>query len=90
MNKAALGDGLVGVAKIISLAILASTLWSGCAQLKEAGRTIGHTARDVSRTIGHGARDVVHDIGDGIRDTTQSGSEEVKKAVKPGSTSTEY
>lgn len=90
MEKAVPGDALMAVRKIVLLAILASMLPSGCAQMKEAGRTIGHTARDVSRTIGHGARDVVHDIGDGIRDATQSGAEEVKKAGKPSSTSAEY
>ena len=62
----------------------------GCAQLKEAGRTIGHTTRDVTRSIGHGTRDVARDIGDGVRDATNSASEEVKKAVKPSGTSSEY
>jgi hypothetical protein len=72
-----------------------------CAQLKEAGRTIGHTtrdvttaighgARDVTKEIGHGTRDVVRDVGDGARDATNSASEEVKKVVKPSGSSSEY
>jgi hypothetical protein len=76
--------------RILTTLIVSSLLTAGCAQLKEAGRTIGHTTRDVTRTIGHGAREVVSDIGDGIRDTTKSGAEEVKKTVKPSSTPAEY
>jgi hypothetical protein len=76
--------------KILSMFALAGGVLIGCAQLKEAGRTIGHTTRDVTRAIGHGTREVVNDVGDGIRDTTNSASEEVKKAVKPSSSPSEY
>ena len=76
--------------KIVFVLTLAGGFLPGCAQIKEAGRTIGHTTRDVTREIGHGTREVVNDVGDGIRDTTKSASEEVKKAVKPGSAPTEY
>ena len=41
------------------LLLVAGGLVSGCAHIKEAGRTIGHTTRDVTREIGHGTRDVV-------------------------------
>jgi hypothetical protein len=76
--------------KTVFLALLAGVFLTGCAQLKETGRTIGHTTRDVAREIGHGTRELVHDVGDGVRDTTKSAAEEVKKAVKPGSTPSEY
>ena len=36
--------------------IIVGGIAAGCAQIKEAGRTIGHTTRDVTREIGHGAR----------------------------------
>lgn len=44
--------------KAIWLLCGAAGFVSGCAHIKEAGRTIGHTTRDVTREIGHGTRDV--------------------------------
>ena len=87
--------------KISFVLVLAVGFLSGCTQIKETGRTIGHTTRDVTREIGHGARDitreighgtrdVVRDIGDGTRDATRSATEEVKKVVKPSPPSSEY
>jgi hypothetical protein len=38
-----------------------------CAEIKEAGRSIGHTTRNVTRDIGHGSRDTVHILGDGTK-----------------------
>lgn len=43
-----------------------------CSEMKSAGRTIGHTTRDVTRTIGHTTRDVTKQIGHGTRDTVTS------------------
>ena len=97
-----MSDGMfMRATRIVSILALAGVLATGCAQIKEAGRTVGHTTRDVAREIGHGARnvtreighgtrDVVNDVGDGIRDTTKSASDEVKKTVKPGSSASEY
>jgi hypothetical protein len=73
----------------------------GCAPLKEAGRTIGHTtrdvtteighgARDVTREIGHGTRDAVRKVGEGARDATNTAADEVKKVVKPTPAQSEY
>lgn len=42
-----------------------------CAEIKQTGRTIGHTTRDVTREIGHGTRDAVKTIGHGARDATR-------------------
>lgn len=86
--------------KFILVPIIACGVY-GCVQIKETGRTIGHTTRDVTREIGHGARDVtreighgtrdfVRDVGEGTRDATRSAAEEVKKVVKPGPASSEY
>jgi len=36
---------------------------SGCAEIKDTGRTIGHGAKDVTTTIGHATRDTVKSIG---------------------------
>jgi hypothetical protein len=87
--------------KIVLVVILAGGFLPGCVQIKETGRTIGHTtrdvtkeighgARDITREIGHGTRDVVRDIGEGTRDATKSAAEEVKKVVKPAPASSEY
>jgi hypothetical protein len=89
------------VVKFVFVINLACGFLYGCAQIKEAGRTIGHTtrdvtteighgARDVTREIGHGTRDVVHKVGEGARDATNSAAEEVKKVVKPAPAGSEY
>jgi len=36
---------------------------SACAELKQTGKTIGHTTKNVTTTIGHGVRDTVKTIG---------------------------
>jgi hypothetical protein len=46
-------------------------LLGACAEIKQTGRIIGHTTRDVTREIGHGTRDVVKTIGHGTRDATR-------------------
>ena len=43
-----------------------------CSEMKSAGRTVGHTTRDVTRTIGYTTRDVTKQIGHGTRDTVTS------------------
>jgi hypothetical protein len=81
------------VVKTVLALVLCGAL-PACVQIKEAGRTIGHTTRDVSKEIGHGARDITREIGHGTRDVTRSigagardatngVAEEVKKVVKP-------
>ena len=96
-----IGDTMFNPQLKIAFMILVGCLVSGCAQIKETGRIIGHTtrdvtteighgARDVTREIGHGTRDVVREIGDGTRDATKAASEEVKKVVKPTSEPTQY
>ena len=46
-------------AKILVLLSSVLYLLSACAEVKEAGRSIGHTTRNVTRDIGHGSRDTV-------------------------------
>ncbi|MGR8980731.1 MAG: hypothetical protein ACU84H_11675 [Gammaproteobacteria bacterium] len=48
-------------------ALLLTLLSSACTEIKDAGRTVGHTARNVTREIGHGTRDVMREIGHGSR-----------------------
>lgn len=59
--------------KKIFIVALSSWLLSGCAQVKETGKIIGHTTRDVATAIGHGTRDAAKAVGQGV-----------KKVVKPG------
>jgi hypothetical protein len=87
--------------KFVFLPILTCGFLYGCAQIKEVGRTIGHTtrdvtteighgARDVTREIGHGTRDVVREVGEGTSEATQAPTKEVKKVTKPAPTPSEY
>ena len=56
---------------LLALGLTLGTLISGCANIKEAGRTVGHTTRNVTREIGHTTRDVTRAIGHGTRDTVK-------------------
>jgi len=87
--------------KFVFVPILACGLLWGCAQIKEAGRTIGHTtrdvatkighgARDVTREIGHGTRDVIREVGEGTSEATEASTKEVKKVTKPAPAPSEY
>jgi hypothetical protein len=62
--------------KIVFLLVLSSCVVPGCAQLKETGRTIGHTTRDVTRAIGHGTRDAAKAVGEGVKKVVKSASED--------------
>ena len=52
------------IAAILVLLIGASV--SSCADLKKAGREVGHGTRDAAKAIGHGARDVAKDVGKAV------------------------
>jgi hypothetical protein len=63
-------------AKIAFLIVLLGCFLSACAQIKEAGRTIGHTTRDVTREIGHGTRDAAKAVGEGVKKVVKSATDE--------------
>ena len=42
-------------------------LVASCAEIKEAGRDIGHATRDAATAIGHGTRDAAKEIGHGTQ-----------------------
>ena len=65
--------------KIAFLVVFLGCLLSACAQIKEAGRTIGHTTRDVTREIGHGTRDAAKAVGEGVKKVAQSATTEDDK-----------
>jgi hypothetical protein len=68
--------------KIALLSVLVGCWVSACANVKEAGRTVGHTTRDVTKEIGHTTRDVTREIGHGTRDAAKTVGQGVKDAVK--------
>ena len=67
-----------GRMKIAFLVFLLGCILSGCAQIKEAGRTVGHTTRDVTREIGHGTRDAAKAVGEGVKKVAKSATEDDK------------
>ena len=60
----------ISPAKLSALLALFSTGLLSCAEVKEAGRTIGHTTRNVTREIGHGSRRVAKSIGQETKEAT--------------------
>lgn len=55
----------------VIVAILAVTcMMAGCAELKEAGRSIGHGTRDAAKAIGHGTKRVVNETANKIEEAT--------------------
>ena len=63
-------------AKIAFLLVLLGCLLSACVQIKEAGRTIGHTTRDVTREIGHGTRDAAKAVAEGVKKVVKSATDD--------------
>jgi ABC-type sugar transport system substrate-binding protein len=62
--------------KITLLLPLLGCLLSACASIKEAGKTIGHTTRDVATAIGHGTRDAAKAVGEGVKKVVRSATED--------------
>jgi ABC-type sugar transport system substrate-binding protein len=62
--------------KIAFLLLLLGCLLSACAAIKETGRTIGHTTRDVATAIGHGTRDAAKAVGEGVKKVVKSPPED--------------
>jgi hypothetical protein len=58
--------------KIGFLVVVSGCLLFACAQIKEAGRIIGHTTRDAASAIGHGTRDAAKAVGEGVKKVVRS------------------
>lgn len=71
--------------KLIGIIFVSAFVLLSCAEMKQAGRDIGHATRDVTRAIGHGTRDVTRDIGHGTRDAVKAVGAEAKRITKPKS-----
>jgi hypothetical protein len=57
---------------LLILLCMTSATVVGCAEVKSAGRTVGHTTRDVTRDIGHGTRDATKEIVKGTERVVDS------------------
>jgi len=64
-------------ATLLILPLLLAT--TACADLKDAGRTIGTTTKDVTKEIGHATRDTTKAIGHASRDAVKSVKEDLTK-----------
>jgi hypothetical protein len=62
--------------KLLFLLVLSGSVVPGCAQVKETGRTIGHTTRDTAKAIGHATRDAAKAVGEGVKKVVKSTPEE--------------
>lgn len=75
---------IISRAKLFALFVTISTgFLSSCAEFKEAGRTIGHMARNVTREIGHGTRDAAIEIGHGTKRVVNSIGQETEEGARP-------
>lgn len=68
--------------KSLFLVITSGLIILSCAELKQAGRDIGHGTRDAAKAIGHGTRDAAKAIGHGTRDAVKAVGKGVKKTTE--------
>lgn len=57
----------------------AMTTLSACAELKNAGRQIGDTTKEVTTSIGHASRDTTRAIGHASSDAVNSVKDDLSK-----------
>lgn len=70
MNKLAAVVSAVALMMSVPAVLAADSFFDS---IKEAGRTIGHTTRDVTREIGHASRDATREVGHAFRDGFSDG-----------------
>lgn len=72
MNKLAAVVSAIALMLSVPAVLAADSFFDS---IKEAGRTIGHTTRDVTREIGHATREVGHAFRDGFSDDDKGKTE---------------
>ena len=75
VRKVLLSRASAPCARGVALLLICVVL-SACVEIKQSGRVVGHTARDVSREIGHGSRDIAREVSKGAKRIFQSAPEE--------------
>jgi len=63
----------------LGFSLCASLLLLGCAELKQAGKEVGHATRDAATAIGHATRDTTKAIGHASRDAVNSIHEDLSE-----------
>ncbi|MBD0788700.1 hypothetical protein HUO09_20320 [Vibrio sp. Y2-5] len=66
------------VQKLI-FSLITTLLLLGCADLKQAGKEVGHATRDAATAIGHATRDTTKAIGHASRDAVVSVHDELSQ-----------
>ena len=72
-------DVIRSLIKLLAVMVVA-WLVTACAEIKEAGRSIGDTTRNVTHDIGYGSRNTVQAIGKGTKRVVKSITEDPEKA----------
>ena len=75
VRKASLSWASAPCARGVALFLICVAL-SACVEIKQSGRIVGHTARDVGREIGHGSRDIAREVSKGAKRLAKSAPEE--------------
>ena len=77
---------------VVSLIVFVVTcaLIGACAELKQAGRTVGHASRDVAKEIGHASRDVAKEITRGTKRVIAEAAEPEDKSAVDVSSQSEH
>ncbi|MFT5235609.1 MAG: hypothetical protein ACI8SK_000717 [Shewanella sp.] len=67
--------------KPLNLAVALAFIFnlSACAELKETGRAIGQSTKEVTTDIGHATRDATKAIGHASRDAVKSVNDDLSK-----------
>ncbi len=63
----------------LSFPLFTTLLLLGCAELKQAGKEVGHATRDATTAIGHATRDTTRAIGHASRDAVTSIHDELSQ-----------
>lgn len=63
----------------ITFSLITSFLLLGCAEMKQAGKEVGHATRDATTAIGHATRDTTKAIGHASRDAVTSVHDELSQ-----------
>lgn len=66
-------------ASTTALALSAALLVSACAEIKETGKTIGHTTKEITTSIGHASRDAVKSVGESTSKVADDIEKELNK-----------